>query len=39
MLDTYRPTHAVVFPGDKGTRDMLNRLFTVGVPTRIVGSR
>lgn len=32
MLDFFRPTYAVGFPGGPGTRDMLARLDLAGVP-------
>lgn len=31
-----QPTHAVVFPGGKGTADMVERLNVAGVPMEIV---
>lgn len=32
-----RPDYALVFPGDSGTRDMMNKLFRAGVPFQYVG--
>ena len=37
MLDEQRPDRGIVFPGGKGTLDMLTRLFYAGIPTWVVG--
>jgi hypothetical protein len=37
MLETWRPGQGVVFPGGRGTEDMLVRLFQAGVNTWVVG--
>lgn len=37
MLDEFKPTQGVVFPGGRGTLDMLTRLFKAGVNTWVVG--
>jgi hypothetical protein len=37
MLDEHKPDHAVIFPGGRGTLDMLTRLFKARVNTWVVG--
>lgn len=37
MLDTFKPDQGVVFAGNTGTADMLDRLFAAGVNTWVVG--
>lgn len=37
MLVEGKPTHGLVFPGGKGTLDMMTKLFKAGIPFRFVG--
>ena len=37
ILDEFHPDRGIVFPGGRGTLDMLTRLFYAGIPTWVVG--
>jgi hypothetical protein len=37
VIDVYRPSLAVIFPGDMKTADLVRRLFYARIETRIVG--
>ncbi len=37
MLKEGKPTHGLIFPGGRGTSDMMNRLFAARIPFRFVG--